>query len=109
MPATNTSEPPTGGNGHATSGILSTISRGKRPRHIFALIYGTDGVGKSTLCSHAPIRSLSMPRKGPSNSMSQGFRRLRRSASSLASSGHYKLRNTNPIRSYSIVSIGSSP
>ena len=26
--------------------ILSTISRGKRPRHIFALIYGTDGVGK---------------------------------------------------------------
>ena len=34
--------------------ILSTISRGKRPRHIFALFYGTDGVGKSTLCSHAP-------------------------------------------------------
>jgi hypothetical protein len=34
--------------------ILSTISRGKRPRHIFALIYGTDGVGKSTMCSHAP-------------------------------------------------------
>src|SRR5215472_5886565 len=34
--------------------ILSTISRGKRPRHIFALLYGTDGVGKSTLCSHAP-------------------------------------------------------
>jgi hypothetical protein len=37
-----------------TAKILSTISRGKRPRHIFALIYGTDGVGKSTLCSHAP-------------------------------------------------------
>jgi hypothetical protein len=35
-------------------GLLSTISRGKRPRHIFALIYGTDGVGKSTMCSHAP-------------------------------------------------------
>ena len=34
--------------------ILSTISRGKRPRHIFALFYGTDGVGKSTMCSHAP-------------------------------------------------------
>src|SRR5215472_11359589 len=34
--------------------ILSTISRGKRPRHIFALLYGTDGVGKSTMCSHAP-------------------------------------------------------
>jgi hypothetical protein len=34
--------------------ILSTISRGKRPRRIFALIYGTDGVGKSTFCSHAP-------------------------------------------------------
>ena len=34
--------------------ILSSISRGKRLRHIFALIYGTDGVGKSTLCSHAP-------------------------------------------------------
>ena len=34
--------------------ILSTVSRGKRPRHIFALFYGTDGVGKSTLCSHAP-------------------------------------------------------
>jgi hypothetical protein len=36
------------------SGALSTISRGKRPRHIFALVYGTDGVGKSTMCSHAP-------------------------------------------------------
>jgi len=34
--------------------VLSTISRGKRPRHIFALIYGTDGVGKSTMCSRAP-------------------------------------------------------
>src|SRR5215472_1726314 len=34
--------------------ILSTISRGKRPRHIFALLYGTDGVGKTTLCSHSP-------------------------------------------------------
>jgi hypothetical protein len=34
--------------------ILSTISRGKRPRHIFALLYGTDGVGKSAVCSHAP-------------------------------------------------------
>ena len=34
--------------------LLSSISRGKRPRHIFALIYGTDGVGKSTLCSYAP-------------------------------------------------------
>jgi AAA domain len=36
------------------TGILSTISHGKRPRHIFALIYGTDGVGKSSVCSHAP-------------------------------------------------------
>jgi hypothetical protein len=34
--------------------ILSTISRGKRPRHIFALFYSTDGVGKTTVCSHAP-------------------------------------------------------
>src|SRR6516164_6238738 len=34
--------------------ILSTISRGKRPRHIFALVYGTDGVGKSSWASHAP-------------------------------------------------------
>src|SRR5215471_13263420 len=34
--------------------LLSSISRGKRPRHIFALVYGTDGVGKSTMCSHAP-------------------------------------------------------
>jgi hypothetical protein len=34
--------------------ILSTISRGKRPRHIFALIYGVDGCGKSTWASHAP-------------------------------------------------------
>src|SRR6516164_4836039 len=34
--------------------ILSTISRGKRPRHIFALLYGTDGVGKTTAFSHAP-------------------------------------------------------
>src|SRR6516165_9331175 len=41
-------------NGFTSSGLLSSISRGKRPRHIFALIYGTDGVGKSTLCSYAP-------------------------------------------------------
>ena len=34
--------------------LLSSISRGKRPRHIFALIYGTDGVGKSSWASHAP-------------------------------------------------------
>src|SRR5215472_16136841 len=34
--------------------LLSTISRGKRPRRIFALIYGTDGVGKSSWASHAP-------------------------------------------------------
>src|SRR5215467_9538088 len=34
--------------------ILSAISHGKRPRHIFALIYGTDGVGKSFWASHAP-------------------------------------------------------
>src|SRR6516165_631090 len=36
------------------SALLSTITRGKRPRHIFALVYGTDGAGKSTMCSHAP-------------------------------------------------------
>ena len=34
--------------------ILSTISRGKRPRHIFALIYGTDGVGKTHFASRSP-------------------------------------------------------
>jgi hypothetical protein len=34
--------------------ILSTVSRGKRPRHIFALIYGTSGVGKSFWASQAP-------------------------------------------------------
>src|SRR5262245_32601125 len=34
--------------------ILSTISRGKRPRHIFTLIYGTSGVGKSFWASQAP-------------------------------------------------------
>jgi hypothetical protein len=33
---------------------LEALSLGKRPRHIFAFIYGTDGVGKSTMCSHAP-------------------------------------------------------
>jgi hypothetical protein len=33
--------------------ILSTISRGKSPRHIFALIYGVDGYGKSTWASRA--------------------------------------------------------
>jgi hypothetical protein len=37
-----------------TTGILSTISRGKRPRHIFALLYGVDGVGKSFWASRAP-------------------------------------------------------
>jgi hypothetical protein len=40
--------------GQTSSGLLSTISRGKRPRHIFALLYGVDGIGKSTMCSHAP-------------------------------------------------------
>ena len=34
--------------------ILSTISRGKHPRHIFALVYGTSGVGKSFWASQAP-------------------------------------------------------
>jgi AAA domain len=34
--------------------ILSTISRGRRPQHIFALIYGTSGVGKSFWASNAP-------------------------------------------------------
>jgi hypothetical protein len=34
--------------------ILSTVSRGKRPRHIFALLYGVDGVGKTAAFSHAP-------------------------------------------------------
>jgi hypothetical protein len=34
--------------------LLDTITKGRRPRYIWALIYGTDGVGKSTLCSHAP-------------------------------------------------------
>ena len=36
------------------SALLSTITRGKRPRHIFVLIYGTSGVGKSFWASHAP-------------------------------------------------------
>jgi hypothetical protein len=34
--------------------LLDTVTKGRRPRYIWALIYGTDGVGKSTLCSHAP-------------------------------------------------------
>jgi hypothetical protein len=34
--------------------LLDTITKGRRPRYIWALIYGTDGVGKSTVCSHAP-------------------------------------------------------
>ena len=56
MPTTEkTLEPITYGSRRDTSsGLLATISRGKRPRHIFALVYGTDGVGKSTMCSHAP-------------------------------------------------------
>src|SRR6516162_6106456 len=41
-------------NGSTFSGVLSTISRGKRLRHIFALIYGTDGVGKTCFASHSP-------------------------------------------------------
>src|SRR5215468_10624813 len=55
MLTTDKTLPPASVNGRSTPpGLLSTISRGKRPRHIFALVYGTDGVGKSTLCSHAP-------------------------------------------------------
>jgi hypothetical protein len=34
--------------------LLHTITKGRLPRYIWALIYGTDGVGKSTMCSHAP-------------------------------------------------------
>jgi AAA domain len=34
--------------------LLATITKGRRPRYIWALIYGTDGVGKSTMCSRAP-------------------------------------------------------
>ena len=34
--------------------LLDTITKGRRPRYIWALIYGVDGVGKSTVCSHAP-------------------------------------------------------
>jgi hypothetical protein len=34
--------------------LLNTITKGRRPRYIWALIYGTDGVGKSTMCSQAP-------------------------------------------------------
>jgi hypothetical protein len=34
--------------------LLDTITKGRRPRYIWALIYGTDGVGKSSMCSHAP-------------------------------------------------------
>jgi hypothetical protein len=34
--------------------LLDTITKGRRPRYIWALIYGTDGVGKSTVCSQAP-------------------------------------------------------
>jgi hypothetical protein len=34
--------------------ILSTISRRRRPQRIFALIYGTSGVGKSFWASNAP-------------------------------------------------------
>jgi hypothetical protein len=55
MPTTDKSLDPTHSNRRSTAyGPLSTISRGKRPRHIFALIYGTDGVGKSSWTSHAP-------------------------------------------------------
>jgi AAA domain len=34
--------------------ILSGITKGRRKKPIFALVYGTDGVGKTTFCSHAP-------------------------------------------------------
>jgi AAA domain-containing protein len=34
--------------------LLDTITKGRRPRYIWALIYGVDGVGKSTMFSHAP-------------------------------------------------------
>jgi hypothetical protein len=34
--------------------LLETITKGRRPRYIWAVIYGTDGIGKSTACSHAP-------------------------------------------------------
>jgi AAA domain len=36
------------------SDILSSISRGKRPQRIFALIYGVSGVGKSFWAANAP-------------------------------------------------------
>lgn len=34
--------------------ILSTVSTGRKPVPVFALIHGVDGIGKSTFASHAP-------------------------------------------------------
>src|SRR5258708_5324707 len=34
--------------------ILSGVTKGRRKKPIFALLYGTDGIGKTTFCSKAP-------------------------------------------------------
>ena len=41
-------------NNKDLGGFLSGITYGKRPRPIFCLIHGPDGVGKTTFASHAP-------------------------------------------------------
>src|SRR5258708_2776462 len=34
--------------------ILAGVTKGRRKKPIFALLYGTDGIGKTTFCSKAP-------------------------------------------------------
>jgi AAA domain len=49
-----TAEPPATKPMPKAPSILDGVTRGRRKKPIFALVYGTDGVGKTTFCSQAP-------------------------------------------------------
>ena len=92
-----------------TVSILCTISRGKRLRHIFALIYGVDGVGRSTHCSHAPNPVFIGAKKDTEQLDVARFPQTDSIAELLTQIADSKLRNTTSTRSSSTALTGSSP
>jgi hypothetical protein len=91
------------------SALLSTITRGKRPRHIFALVYGTDGAGKSTMCSHAPNPVFIGAEKGTEQLDVARFPQTESISELLAQIRASKPRSTTLIPLFSTALTGSNP